>query len=382
MRGVRDFLVNGRQAMIDYILVVSTSASDPFPTPGFPDANGSDRNERLQAIESLRFRGANMPLLNREAIPLLPHLLDVPRHLAVISSAIVRRSNELLARHQANGTPLDPDLDEFVDKCLEIEQQALRRVSKLATHTRELKKQGSATSAGAFTTTSSSRGSEIVRPSTSGDSYSTTASKRPSTATSATTQRSRNSPKREIRPSTATTRSDSKPTVPSRRRPSTMQGSGNIHEITPLRPRSASRALSSPSTPIRGGLDKDISSLQGVSPRLDKPESTKIPTKPLRPILKRPSTAPAPSLLPMLPPTPEISRMPPTHSHSVSQATGWSMISSFISTPKRDKEAKKWLSRSSADDSTRRYPSNSENTDGPVGEKRKGFSLRSLLSRK
>ena len=188
MRGVRDFLVDSRQAMIDYILVVSTSAPDKLPTPGSPDGSESGRDQRLQVIESLRFRGANMPLLNREAIPLLPHLLDVPRHLAVVSSAIVRRSNEVLAKHQANGTPVDPDLQEFVNKCLEIEQQALKRVSKLAAHTREQRKRRATTSAGVTGATPPPQTGRIVRPSTSGDSTPTATRQRPSTATSMMSQ--------------------------------------------------------------------------------------------------------------------------------------------------------------------------------------------------
>ena len=382
MRGVRDFLVSGRQAMVDYILVVSTSTPDNFPIPGSPDTISSDRKERSQAIESLRFRGANMPLLSREAIPLLPHLLDVPRHLAVISSAIVRRSNELLAKHQANGTPVDLDLDEFVNKCLEIEQQALKRVSKLAAHTREVRKRRATTSGGVVSTTPSSRTNGTMRPSTSSDSYVTTTSQRPSTATSVATQRS---PKPEMRPSTATTRGDSPPafgSVASRKRPSTMQENRSMHEITPLRPRSASRVPSSPSIPTRRGLEKATPSPLGVSQTPDKTESAKTSPKLLRPILKRPSTAPSPSLMPMLPPTPEVPQMPPLHSHSTSRAAGWSVITSIVSTPKKDKEAKKWLPRFSADDSTRRYRSSSEDTDSPAGEKRKGFSLRGLLSRK
>jgi len=384
MRGVRDFLINSRQAMIDYILVVSTSAPDKFPIPGSPGMTNSDRKERSQAIESLRFRGANMPLLNREAIPLLPHLLDVPRHLAVISSAIVRRSNELLVKHQANGTPVDPDLDEFVNKCLEIEQQALKRVSRLAAHTRELRKRRVATSAGVANTTSSSQTSGIMRPSTSSDSYSTITSQRSSTATSATTQKNGKNPRYESRPSTATIHSNSAPmfgSVASRKRPSTTQGNGNTHEITPLRPRSTGRAISSPSiTPIKGGLEK-LSSLQGVTETPDKAQSNKTTPKLPRPILKRPSTAPSPSLVPMLAPSPELPRIPPLHPHSTPQNTGWGVISSILSTPKKDKEARKWLPRFSADDSTRRYPSSPENSGSP-GERRKVFSLRGFLSRK
>ena len=380
MKGVRDFLLDNRQAMIDYILVVSTSTPDKFPTPGSPGGSDWDQKERSQAIESLRFRGANMPLLNREAIPLLPHLLDVPRHLAVISSAIVRRSNELLAKSQPGGTSMDPDLNEFVNKCLEVEQHALKRVSKLAAHAKEVKKQRAASSSGPPSISSSLRVDAVVRPSTSGDSHTT--SQRPSTATSATTQRSKNSLKQELRPSASTNRMDSQSTwesVANRKRPSTMQERENSHEIIPLRPRSAGRAFSSPSTPMKGTLGKETFTLRSAKQSLDK-EYAKTPPKVLRPILKRPSTAPSPSLLPMLPPTPEeVPRIPPLSSHSVSQATGWK-IASVVGVPKKDKEGKRKLPRFSADDSSQRYPSGSENADSPGGGKRRGFWFRAFLS--
>jgi len=381
MRGVRVFLANSRKAMIDYILVVSTSTPDKFPIPGFPDGPDPDRNERLQTIESLRFRGANMPLLNREAIPLLPHLLDVPRHLAVISSAIVRRSNEVLARNPANDTPMDPDLEEFVNKCLEIEQQALKRVGKLAAHTREQRKRKVSTGTEMVNPTSSLQANGIARPSTSGDSYTTTTSQRPSTATSATTQKSRSS-LNGTRPSTATTHTDSRPTfgsVASRKRPSTMQGNGNVHEVPPLRPRSAGRTISSPSAPIRGGPEKARSPLRDVTQAPDMGNGKNPPKLP-RPILKRPSTAPSPSLVPMYSPTP-VPQIPRLHSNSVSRATGWNVFSSIIGAPKKDKVAKQRLPRFSADDTTRAYFPGSESTGSPGGEKRKGF-LRGLLSRK
>ena len=377
MRGVRDFLADSRGAMIDYILIVSTLASERPPAPGSPGATDFDRKERSKAIESLRFRGASMPLLNREAIPLLPHLLDVPRHLAVISSAIVRRSNESSGKRVADGSPADPDLDEFVNKCLEIEQQALKRVSKLATHARELRKRRAATSAGAVSTVSSSQTNGIIRPWTSNDSFATTTSQRSSTATGATAQRSRKPSKQESRPSTAQAQGDPLPafgSVPSRKRPSTMQEDGNMHEIPLPRPRSAGRAFSSPSTPVRGSSEKDLPPIRGVSQTPDKAKPVKSPPK-LRPILKRPSTAPSPSLVPMLPSTPELPQVPPLHPRSGLQ--GWNVISSIVSTPKKDK---KRLPRYSADDSTRRYPSGPGNTDSPAGGKRKVFSLRGLLS--
>ena len=396
MHGVRDFLVDSRQAMIDYILVVSTSVPDNFPIPGSPEGSDSGREQRVQVIESLRFRGANMPLLNREAIPLLPHLLDVPRHLAVISSAIVRRSNEVLAKHQANGTPVDPDLQEFVNKCLEIEQQALKRVSKLAAHTREQRKRRATTSSGVVSATPPQTAG-IIRPSTSADSSFAPIRQRPSTATSMMSQRSGSSLKNELRPSTATTtrnetrpstatttRTDSRLTfgaVANLRRPSTTQGTQNkFEDITPRRPRSAGRALSSPEAPNRGAVKETIT-LQGVTQTLDKGGSVKKSPKPIRPILKRPFTAPSPATIPILPP-PEVPKMPATiNSRSMSRATGWSVVTSFISTPRKDKEAKGRLPRFSADDSTRRYPHSSEKSEIQGGEKREGF-FRGWLTRK
>lgn len=381
MQGVQDFLFNNRQAMIDYILVISTSAPDRFPTPGSPCGPDADRRERLQAIESLRFRGANMPLLNREAIPLLPHLLDVPRHLAVISSAIVRRSNEVLTKNQHDGTPVDPDLNEFVNKCMEVEEQALKRVGKLAAHTREVRRQRAATGSAVINASSSLQTNGIIRPSTSDASYTTALSQQLSTSTSSATQRSKSSLKQPRRPSTATNRTDTRQNFGSasgRKRPSTMQEKGNPHEITPVRPRSAGRALSSPSTPIKAGVGKETFTLRSPKAPNQPSDRENAKTSPrfLRPILKRPSTAPAPSLVPMLPPTPEEAPLvPPLTSHSVSRSTGWK-ITSIVTTPKKDK---KWLSRFSADDSTRRYPPGPENPVSPGGEKRKGFSLRAWL---
>lgn len=296
MRGVRDFLADSREPMIDYILVVSTSVPEKPLVPGSPDATDLDRKERSKAIDSLKFRGASMPLLNREAIPLLPHLLDVPRHLAVISSAIVRRSNEPSSKHVADSSPPDPDLDEFINKCLEIEQQALKRVSKLATHARELRKRRAATSAGAVGTTSSSQMNGIVRPWTSNDSFATTTSQRSSTATSATAQRSRKTSKQESRPSTAKAQSDPLPTfgsVASRKRPSMMQANGKVHEIPLSGPRSTARAFSPPPTPIRGSSGKSPPPVRGVGQMPDKAKTVKSPLKPLRPILRRPSTMPS-----------------------------------------------------------------------------------------
>ncbi|KAI0778198.1 Rho GTPase activation protein [Trametes elegans] len=134
MRGVKDFLNDSLHAMIDYIVVVSTpeQGNKGTSTPLSPD-----KHERLRIMNVLRQRSATAPILHREAIPLLPHLLDIPRHLAVVTSVVVRYSR---TQHNPGGGGIptartgadDRFFSEFCTRCLEVEEQALFRVSKLA----------------------------------------------------------------------------------------------------------------------------------------------------------------------------------------------------------------------------------------------------------
>ena len=127
MRGVKEFLTNCLQAMIDYIIIVSTPESQGPSTP-----LSMDKHERLRVMNALRQRTATAPVLHREAIPLLPHLLDIPRHLAVVTSVVVRFSRTQNF-HPVQQTSLgDKYFSEFCARCLEVEEQALARVSKLA----------------------------------------------------------------------------------------------------------------------------------------------------------------------------------------------------------------------------------------------------------
>jgi hypothetical protein len=129
MRGVMDFLKESRSAMIDYILVVSTPTKD-----GYNSFHGSisDRHDRLNVVNSLRERAKTKPVLDREAIPILPHILDVPRHLAIITSAIIRSSRDYMQRGTSEDDS-DKYVREFISRCMEVEEQALQRVSQLAT---------------------------------------------------------------------------------------------------------------------------------------------------------------------------------------------------------------------------------------------------------
>ena len=69
-------------------------------------------------------------MLEREAVPLLPHVLDIPRHLACISSSLIRSAR--LVGSKANSDEKD-HLSDLCSRCFEVEEIALQRVSQLAT---------------------------------------------------------------------------------------------------------------------------------------------------------------------------------------------------------------------------------------------------------
>lgn len=65
-----------------------------------------------------------MPDLQRELIPHDQHFLDIPRHLAIITSAIVR--------HSRNASPEDPVIADLHNRCRDVERHALYYVSRNA----------------------------------------------------------------------------------------------------------------------------------------------------------------------------------------------------------------------------------------------------------
>jgi len=128
MRGVQDFLKDSLPAMVDYLVVVST----PLDETHFTYSDESNRHDRLNVVNGLRQRTKNMTVLDRESVPILPHLLDIPKHLAIITSAVIRSSRDLNARPRT-GDSADLAVDDFCTKCFEVEEEALLRVSQLAT---------------------------------------------------------------------------------------------------------------------------------------------------------------------------------------------------------------------------------------------------------
>ncbi|KAL0071970.1 hypothetical protein AAF712_000893 [Marasmius tenuissimus] len=128
MAGVKDFLKEGASGMIDYLLVVSTPA--PEDVRGGTPSRTPDP-EQVKLASNLKKRMAAMPALYREAIPVLPHLLDPARHLAVITSAVIRTSHTYLSESKTR-EPRDKPLEELCLRCLDVEEKALHRVSQLA----------------------------------------------------------------------------------------------------------------------------------------------------------------------------------------------------------------------------------------------------------
>lgn len=61
--------------------------------------------------------------LQSETIPHLPHFLDVPRHLAIITSSVSRYS-------RISPPPQDPIVADLFSQCHDVEQQALSDVSR------------------------------------------------------------------------------------------------------------------------------------------------------------------------------------------------------------------------------------------------------------
>ncbi|KAG6813787.1 hypothetical protein H0H92_007199 [Tricholoma furcatifolium] len=127
MRGMAGFISDNTPAMIDYILAVSTLNID---APGQLPISNNKRRDQIEIETHLRHRSSTMQVLEQETIPRLPYLLDIPRHLAGITSAVIRNSRRFAARTTPRD-PADRKLDDLCLHCLDIEEQALLCVSQV-----------------------------------------------------------------------------------------------------------------------------------------------------------------------------------------------------------------------------------------------------------
>jgi hypothetical protein len=116
MRGVKSFLEEKIPEMVEYILVVST------PSPEESSQPPSEVHVRSRAVRALHERKQAMSDLQKESIPHERHFLDIPRHLATITSTIVRHSRDV--------SPEDPVVAELCKRCREVERDALYHVSR------------------------------------------------------------------------------------------------------------------------------------------------------------------------------------------------------------------------------------------------------------
>ncbi|PVF96880.1 hypothetical protein CPB86DRAFT_816006 [Serendipita vermifera] len=144
MRGIKPCLERYNPTMVDYLKCVSS-----LPDAWSPLANsssflsGPDKHDRLYVINSLRERltgrgAGSIPTLWKDAIPLLPYALDVPKHLAILSSTVVRNAKSTSASgiprsgNAAGTDDLDWSLTTFSGLCFDVEAQALKSVATLA----------------------------------------------------------------------------------------------------------------------------------------------------------------------------------------------------------------------------------------------------------
>ncbi|KDQ07706.1 hypothetical protein BOTBODRAFT_59835 [Botryobasidium botryosum FD-172 SS1] len=136
MDSVKAFLSENVEAMIDYIIIVSTHLPET-PWDGAPLTRRGSKGDYDQAniTKSLGERTSLLSTLEREAVPRLPYILDLPRDLAMLASAVVRRarSNQKTEHQPFSGPrPMSANtqsrLEEFSLTCLEIDARASRHV--------------------------------------------------------------------------------------------------------------------------------------------------------------------------------------------------------------------------------------------------------------
>ena len=184
MRGMSGFVEQNIPAMIDYLDAVSTVPDDftlqsNSSTDGslvYSHLSGPDKMDRMQVVASLRTRLDNndeVPTLHKDAVPLLPHLLDVPKHLAIITSAVVRGAKSgagapyiraMSSRGPTQSNAQEWDHGRFAELCFDVEAQALKSVATLASSAARTWKARSMSSALQNAINISSSSTNVVAP--------------------------------------------------------------------------------------------------------------------------------------------------------------------------------------------------------------------------
>lgn len=122
MKHVTPFLQAKLPEMKKYLTAVSTHNSSIAPPPTSRD--------RKDIVNSLRLNLRGKPALVREAVPILPYLVDIPAQLAAVAAAVTRGSR---SDHYSRSSDLaDEELNELLARSSEVEATALQRVGQLA----------------------------------------------------------------------------------------------------------------------------------------------------------------------------------------------------------------------------------------------------------
>lgn len=113
---MNSFVQNNSSSFVDFIQHIST------PTPSYHAEWTSSKAGVYQAPYRLR---NSLPTLVREGVPLLPHLLDLPRDLGLLTSHVVRggRSTTNLDQPPRRSARYV----EFLDACVDAHDEARRR---------------------------------------------------------------------------------------------------------------------------------------------------------------------------------------------------------------------------------------------------------------
>ncbi|KAG9128330.1 hypothetical protein FRC07_000838 [Ceratobasidium sp. 392] len=176
MRSIKTFNEDNVDAMIDYLISVSTPSERLLSSPNIhPNVHHHYHlPPRESAIHTaLRVRLPTMPAIHRESLPVLPHMSDEAKDLAAIASAVVRNArmpkqleasreemeeqdvgpmdenlegerdgscsdgpcgtgvSGMAVAQNEGGDYTEPQLDtlRFIKACFEVEAEAMRRVS-------------------------------------------------------------------------------------------------------------------------------------------------------------------------------------------------------------------------------------------------------------
>jgi len=125
MGPIREFNRQNILLMMEYLRAVSTAKNGLYSNPRL-----SSRGDRY-ILTNLERHKVTLSTLERESVSEPPHYIDSSRELAIITSAMVRHSQDV---NKGRARKLDDaPLKRLCDACFKVEAETLQRVNELAT---------------------------------------------------------------------------------------------------------------------------------------------------------------------------------------------------------------------------------------------------------